>query len=153
MRRPEACLRRVIVLGLAMTVMGCSTLPTSQGSDTAESTLPVSQDKVRVAVIDVLTAGGYTVREEDGQGRVLATGYREEIGGPWDWLLRTRFGVGRSLVVATITPEGEAATRLTMQVTYEAKNRIWGSWSEAPTPLPQAAETNVRLVKNALGIL
>lgn len=143
----------VMGAALVMTVAGCTTIPASQGTDSADAVLPVPPDRVRAAVIDVLTADGYMVREHGEDGRILTTGYREEIDNPWDWLLRSRFGVGRSLVVATIAPEGEAGTRLTMQVTYEAKNRIWDSWSEAPTPLRQAAETNVRLVKNALGLL
>ena len=146
-------LRGWIVLALALLLVGCSTPPAPQVSETAESTLPVSAEKVRAAVIEVLTANGYLVQEHDGGGRILTTGYRREMDGPWDGLLRSRFGVGRSLVVATVTPESETVTRVSMQVTYEAKNRIFDSWTEGTPPLQISAENNIRLIKNALGIL
>lgn len=137
---------------LAFTLLGCATAAAPQGSDSAEATFPVAFDKVRATLIEILTANGYTVREEAHDGRILTTGYREETS-MWDWLLRTRFGVGRSLVVATLTPEDETVTRMAIQVTYEEKNRIWNSWNAAEPPVAFSAENNIRLVKNALGLL
>ena len=153
MRLSHSILRGLLPLAVTVLMLGCAATPAQHGSDTAEATLPVPADKVRVAVIDLLTANGYEVREEDREGRTLTTGYREETDSPWDWLLRTRFGVGRSLVVATVTAESETATRLEMRVTYESKNRIFDSWSESSTPLQHSAKNNIRLIQNALGIL
>jgi len=153
LRLSHSILQGLLPLAVTILMLGCSAPPVQHGSDTAEATLPVPADKVRAAVIDLLTANGYAVREEDREGRTLTTGYREETDGPWDWLLRTRFGVGRSLVVATVMAESETATRLTMQVTYESKNRIFDSWSESPPPLQHSAENNIRLIQNSLGIL
>ena len=142
-----------LIMGI-LVFLGCaSTAPTTQPSDSAEATFPVAQEKVREALIDILTTNGYTVREEAHDSRVLTTGYREETSGMWDWLLRSRFGVGRSLVVATLTPEEEGMTRLAIQVTYEEKNRLWHSWYAAQPPVAFSAENNIRLVKNALGLL
>jgi hypothetical protein len=132
---------------------GCSTPQIPQGSEMAETSLPVPIEKVRTAIIDVLTVNGYTVQEHEGDSHILTTSYRREIDGPWDGLLRWRFGVGRSLVVATMTPESESETRVSMQVTYEAKNRIFDSWIEATPPLQVSAENNIRLIRNALGLL
>jgi hypothetical protein len=123
------------------------------GSDSADATLPVEPQKVRAALIEILTANGYTVHEEESNGRVLTTDYRDETDSPWDWMLRRRFGVGRSLLVATILPEETTMTRLSIQVTYEEKNRIWHTWRAAPPPVPLSAENQVRLLKNALGVL
>lgn len=154
MRRFPVFLQTLPLLGLFLLIPGCSSTPAvPQPSDTAEVTLPAPAEKVRVAVIELLTANGYAVREEERDGRILTTGYREEMDSPWDWMLRTRFGVGRSLVVATVTPEGETATRLTMRVTYESKNRILDSWTESTPPLQHSAANNIRLIQNALGLL
>jgi len=144
---------RMMGMVLGLMLLGCAASSTTQASDSAEATFPVTQDKVKAALIDILTANGYTVREEAHDSRVLTTGYREEISNMWDWLLRSRFGVGRSLVVATLTPEEEGVTRLAIQVTYEEKNRLWTSWYSAQPPVAFSAENNIRLVKNALGLL
>jgi len=140
------------LLAWTLFLPGCATTSAPATPDSAEATFPVAFDKVRAALIDILTTNGYTVHEETHDGRILTTGYREEIS-MWDWLLRTRFGVGRSLVVATLTHEDEAATRVAIQVTYEEKNRIWNTWKEASPPLAFSAENNIRLVRNALGLL
>jgi len=143
----------IIGMLLGLMLLGCASTSTTQASDSAEATFPVAQDKVRAALIDILTTNGYTVREEAHDSRVLTTGYREEISNMWDWLLRSRFGVGRSLVVATLTPEEDGVTRLAIQVSYEEKNRLFDSWYAAQPPVAFSAENNIRLVKNALGLL
>jgi hypothetical protein len=155
MRFFPATVRTLPLLGLLLLTPGCSsTQAVSQPSDTAEASIPAPAEKVRAAVIEILTANGYAVREEERDGRmIVTTGYREEMDSPWDWMLRARFGVGRSLVVATVSPESETATRLTMRVAYESKNRILDSWTESAPPLQHSAANNIRLVQNALGLL
>jgi len=119
--------------------------------DVVDVTLPAPAEQVRTAVIQVLTDGGYDVDRQDDQN--LTTGYREEISGPWDWLLRWRFGTGRSRVDALVTPATEQDTRLRLHVQYEGKDGIFTRWEDSPTALPQSAENQLRLIKNALHIL
>jgi hypothetical protein len=121
------------------------------GPDVADVTLPAAPDDVRMAVIQVLTDGGYEVDREDDEN--LTTGYREEMAGPWDWLLRWRFGTGRSRVNALLTPAAGESTRLRLQVQYEGKDGIFTRWKESPTALPQSTSNQLRLIKNALQIL
>ncbi|HKT34537.1 MAG TPA: hypothetical protein VJR03_06865 [Nitrospira sp.] len=102
-------------------------------------------------MIQVLTDGGYEVEQEDDQN--LRTGYREEISGPWDGLLRWRFGTGRSRVNAVVTGVDEQGTRLRLHVQYESKDGLFTRWEDSPTSLPQSAENQLRLIKNALRIL
>jgi hypothetical protein len=154
LRRLRALSPALPLLALLLLSAACSSKPAiPQPSDVAEASLPAAAETVRAAVVETLTANGYEVREDDRDGRILTTGYREEIAGPWDWLLRWRFGVGRSLVVATVSPEGESDTKLSIRVTYESKNRIFDSWTESTPPLQLSAENNIRLVQNALGLL
>jgi hypothetical protein len=119
--------------------------------DVVDVTLPAPAEQVRTAVIQVLTDGGYDVDRQDDQN--LTTGYREEISGPWDWLLRWRFGTGRSRVDALVTPATEQDTRLRLHVQYEGKDGIFTRWEDSPTALPQSAENQLRLIKNALHTL
>ena len=119
--------------------------------DVVDVTLPAPAEQVRTAVIQVLTDGGYDVDRQDDQN--LTTGYREEISGPWDWLLRWRFGTGRSRVDALVTSATEQDTRLRLHVQYEGKDGIFTRWEDSPTALPQSAENQLRLIKNALHIL
>lgn len=119
--------------------------------DVVDVTLPAPAEQVRTAVIQVLTDGGYDVDRQDDQN--LTTAYREEISGPWDWLLRWRFGTGRSRVDALVTPATEQDTRLRLHVQYEGKDGIFTRWEDSPTALPQSAENQLRLIKNALHIL
>jgi hypothetical protein len=114
-------------------------------------TLPAATDQVRAVVIKVLTDGGYDVKQEDDQN--LATGYREEIHSVWDGLLRWRFGTGRSRVNAVVTAADDQTTRLRLNVQYEGKDGLFTRWEESPTALPQSAENQLRLIKNALHIL
>lgn len=140
----------VLVAG-ALLIGGCSSVPVQHAPDIVEEILPVPADRVRQAVVDVLTVGGYDV-EADSNGN-LKTGYREEISGPWDWMLRWRFGVGKSRVEATLTPIQETSTRLTLHVMYESKDGLFVSWEDSPTALPQSATNQLRLIKNKLQLL
>ncbi|HJT20015.1 MAG TPA: hypothetical protein VJ746_06070 [Nitrospira sp.] len=119
--------------------------------DLIDVTLQAPADQVRNAVVQVLTDGGYDVEQRDEEH--LTTGYRKEISGPWDWLLRWRFGTNRSRVDALVTPETGTSARLRLNVLYEGKDGLFTRWEESPTALPQNAETQVRLIKNALHLL
>jgi hypothetical protein len=143
------CCQVLLALPLLMAT-ACAGPAIHSDPDVADVTLPAAPDDVRMAVIQVLTDGGYEVNREDDEN--LITGYREEMGGPWDWLLRWRFGTGRSRVNALLTPAGES-TRLRLQVQYEGKDGIFTRWEESPTALPQSTSNQLRLIKNALQIL
>jgi hypothetical protein len=134
-----------------LTSVGCAGPPISHEPDVVDVTLPAPADQVRTAVIQVLTDGGYEVEQEDDQH--LKTGYREEISGPWDGLLRWRFGTGRSRVNAVVTPADEQTSRLRLDVQYEGKDGLFTKWEESPTALPQSAQNQLRLIKNALHLL
>ena len=144
------CLRFLAALSLLATA-ACAGPPIPHAPDVVDVTLPTSADHVRTAVIQVLTDGGYEVETEDDQH--LTADYREEIRGPWDGLLSWRFGIGRSRVDALVTTADEQSTRLRLHVLYEGKDGLFTRWEESPTALPQSAENQLRLIKNALHIL
>ncbi|HXF91217.1 MAG TPA: hypothetical protein VNK46_00555 [Nitrospiraceae bacterium] len=151
MRRQRSTPLLVIAAGLLCACAGTQPLPEA---DAIEAVLPVSVDQVKQALIDVLTADGYDVEEEEA-GRVT-TGYRHYLPTmpyPWNWMLNWRFGVGRSWVVATVTTLSEESTRLTIHVSYEGKDGIFTAWKASPVPLPQSAANQLRLIKNALRLL
>lgn len=152
--RPSVGLSRWLpVIALCALAAGCASLGTQKDADQAQAILPMPEMKVRTAVIQVLQGEGYLVSQGEEGGPALTTGYRQEIDSPVDWMLRRRFGTGRSRVDVTLVPEGDTATRLTIQVIYEGKDGLLESWTPYPTPLPQSAENQLRLVKNALGLL
>jgi hypothetical protein len=129
----------------------CAGPPIPHDPDVVDVTLPAPADEVRIAVMQVLTDGGYAVEQQDDQN--LTTGYREENRSPWDGLLRWRFGTGRSRVDALVTTADQATSRLRLHVQYEGKDGLFTRWEDSPTPLPQSAENQLRLIKNALRIL
>jgi len=126
------------VLAVAALMISCATTQTQGGPDSVEAVLVAPQNQVRAAVVQVLTEAGYEVGGEDLPDPVLSTGYRQEIDGPWNWLLVSRF---------------ETATRLIIQVTYESKGSLFGFWRPYETPLQQSAVNQLRLVRNTLGLL
>jgi hypothetical protein len=135
--------------------------PIPHEPDLVDVTLPAPADRVKAALIRVLTDGGYDVEEvekddaatESKDEYALTTGYREEIRSPWDWLLRRRFGTGRSRVDAVVTPADDQTSRVRLHVLYEGKDGILTRWEESQTALPQNAENQLRLIKNVLQIL
>jgi len=143
--------RRFALAALLVGMAACAGPPIPHEPDIIDVTLPAPADKVRRAVIQVLTDGGYDVDRKDEEN--LTTGYRTETGSPWDWLLNWRFGTGRSRVEARVTPDSEQSTRLRLHVQYEGKDGLMTRWEDSPTALPQSAETQLRLIKNALQIL
>ena len=144
------CLRFLAALSLLASA-ACAGPPLPHAPDIVDVTLATSADHVRIAVIQVLTDGGYEVEQTDDQN--LTTGYREEIRGPWDGLLGWRFGTGRSRVDALVTAADEQSTRLRLHVLYEGKDGLFTRWEELPTAVPQSAANQLRLIKNALHIL
>jgi hypothetical protein len=155
------CFRILPVAALLMSAACAAGPPIHHEPDVVDVTLPAPADQVRTVVIQVLTDAGYEVeevaKEDDAAERkndyALATSYREEIRSPWDWLLRRRFGTGRSRVDALVTPGDDQTSRLRLHVLYEGKDGIFTRWEESPTALPQSAENQLRLIKNALHIL
>ena len=129
----------------------CSTVQPVMDPDVMDVTLPASAEEVKIALIDVLTADGYDVEQQGAD--TFITGPREETGGPWDWLLRWRFGVGKSRVEAKVTAFETDSTRMRLQVFHRSKDGIFDSWQDAETPLPQSAVNQVRLLKNRLHLL
>ena len=144
-------LRKVIVASFLALTLGCAGPLMPHDPDVIDVTLPAPADRVTNVVVQVLTDGGYAVDREDDQ--TLTTGYRKEIPGPWDWLLRWRFGTGRSRVEANVSTATEQTTRLRLSVQYEAKDGLFTQWEDSPTALPQSVENQLRLIKNALKIL
>jgi len=138
-------------LFLTVLFLGCSSVPRPHVADIIDVTLPASDERVKTAVAQVLTDGGYDVDWTDEQ--TLTTSYREETGGPWNWLYRWRFGTIKSRVDARVTPSTEEITRLRLEVLSEGKDGIFTSWEEVQSALPQNAENQLRLIKNALQIL
>jgi len=141
----------IVLLTLTIGATGCAGPAIPHEPDVVDVMLPAPVEQVRTAVVQVLTDGGYDVEQRDEEH--LTTGYREEIGGPWDWLLRWRFGTGRSRVDALVTQATDESTRLRLNVLYEGKDGIFTTWEESPTALPQTAENQLRLIKNALQLL
>jgi hypothetical protein len=130
---------------------GCAGQSIPHEPDVIDVTLPAPIEQVRTAVVQVLTDGGYDVDRKDDQN--LTTGYRVEMGGPWNWLWRWRFGTGKSRVEALVTEATEQSTRLRLNVMYEGKDGLFTRWEDSPTALPQSAENQLRLIKNALKLL
>jgi hypothetical protein len=151
MRRLHSLPIRFLAASAWLLLAACASGP-GKSADVAEATLPASEEQVRAAIVQVLEEGGYRVAGQEGE-RVLTTGYRQEMDGPWNSLHRTRFGMGRSRVDVTLAPAGEQATTITIYVTYEGKDGLHESWKPYPPPLPQSAGNQLRLVKNRLGIL
>lgn len=156
--RHTACMIRQWVLLIGLLVLtGCAAAPQPQPAGNSQDViLEAPEAQVRAAFVRVLTEGGYDVERGAQDDSAIRTGYREEIGN-YNWLYRTQFGVNRSKVAVTLTPEGETATRVTVQVWYEGKSGEWmpltGSWVPYDAALPQSAANTIRLVKNELGLL
>ncbi|HEU4686657.1 MAG TPA: hypothetical protein VFS39_19275 [Nitrospira sp.] len=130
---------------------GCAGPAIPHDPDLVDVTLQAPAEQVRNAVVQVLSDGGYDVSQEDEQH--VTTGYRREIPRPWDWLLRWRFGTGRSRVDALVAADTGTSTRLRLQVLYESKDGLLTRWEDSPTPLPQNADNQLRLIRNALHLL
>lgn len=136
---------------LVAAIAACASAPAAPEPDVMEVILQAPAEQVKAAVADVLSQGGYTVDQDD-SGNVT-TGMRQEIRSPWNWLLRWRFGVGKSRVEARVVPQDESTTRLRLQVFHRGKDGLFDTWEDAETPLPQSAANEIRRIKNALRLL
>ncbi|MBX3237839.1 MAG: hypothetical protein KF814_16960 [Nitrospiraceae bacterium] len=141
---------RIWLLLLVLTP-GCASGPPAPEPDIVEVILAAPAEKVKSAVTEVLTKGGYEVDQDDAGN--LTTGMRKEIHGPWSGLLRWRFGTGKSRVETRVIPQDETTTRLRVQVFHRGKDGLFDSWEDAESPLPQSAANEIRLIKNALRLL
>ena len=141
----------LLVASLVIAIVSCAGPPIPHEPDVVDVTLPAPAEQVRTVVIQVLKDGGYEIDQSDDQN--LTTGYRQDIRGPWDWLLHWRFGTGRGRVDVVVTPATEEETRLRLHVLYEEKDGLFTRWEDSPTALPQSADNELRLIKNALHIL
>ena len=86
-------------------------------------TLSTQADLVKTVVIHILIEGGSALDRKDGHN--LTTGYREEVSGLWDWLLRRRFGRGWSRVESMVTPASKQSCRHRLNVLYEGNHGIF----------------------------
>jgi hypothetical protein len=136
---------------LAAVFISCSSQPRPYEPDRIDVTLAAPSDRVKRAVTDVLTRGGYDVELDDEQ--TMSTGYRDEEPSPWDWMLHWRFGTLKSRVEAVVAPETEQTTRLRLHVMSEGKDGLFTAWEDVQSALPQSAENQLRLIKNELKIL
>ena len=141
------------MLLLTWVLTACASAPSPPSIDSAEAILPVTPLQIREAVEEVLSQDGYDFEVTQHDATAIRTGYRRETISPWDWLLRARFGVGRTQADAQITPLNEASAKLTIHVAHEGKATMWNAWTGASPPVAQRAEQYVRLVKNRLGVL
>lgn len=136
---------------LVAAIAACAGAPAAPEPDVMEVMLQAPAEQVKAAVANVLSQGGYTIDQDD-SGNVT-TGMRQEIRSPWNWLLRWRFGVGKSRVEARVVPQDESTTRLRLQVFHRGKDGLFDTWEDAETPLPQSAANEIRRIKNALRLL
>lgn len=151
---PMNPLRGKVLICAALLLIGCVGNHPKRLADSTETVLTAPLDHVKIALVYVLTSDGYPVGEEGADDdRVLITGYRRETEGIWDWLLKSRFGVSRSKVEVTLSPDSEDTTRLTISVIFEAKDHIWSAWLKTTPPPHRSASLHLQSVKKALGLL
>ncbi|MCP9453648.1 MAG: hypothetical protein NNA23_13305 [Nitrospira sp.] len=137
-------------LGSALLLMGMSTAALAFEADVVDVKLSAPAEKVKTALTEVLTDSGYEVRWKN--DTTLETDYREESGG-LDSLYYCCWGVIKSRVQATVTPEGGQTTHLRLQVFAQGKRTIFESFTPVQTPVPESAENQLRLIKNKLKIV
>jgi hypothetical protein len=150
---PRNVMHTIVLLYTALLFAGCAGDHSTRLVDSTDTVLAAPLNQVKTALVYVLSTDGYPVRDSADDDRVVMTGYRRETEGLWDWLLRTRFGVGRSKVEATVSPDSQDTTRLTISVIYEAKDHLWSTWEETTPPPHRNATLHLRSVKKALGLL
>lgn len=140
-----------LVLAVSVLALSCSGTPHPLPADRVETRLAAPLEQVKTALTQVLTDGGYDVDWHD--EHTLTTGYRDEMHGPWNWLYRWRFGTIKSRVQASIAAETDQNTALKLEVQSEGKDGIFTSWEDVQSALPQSADHQLRLLKNALKLL
>ena len=148
-RRLGAAGLLVLLCGLAI---GCAEVVTPLGPGAAEARYAAPRDRVKQAVITVLTANGYTV-DDHAAGTQLQTGYREEIRSITNWLVVARFGITRSRVRVDLSDEPQQTTTVKLEVLHDSKDGLFSSWGSGDIPLPQSPDTLLQLIKHELGLL
>lgn len=143
----------VTIIGAFALMAGCATVPPHPASDTAEAIIPVPVEQVRATVVQMLVDQGYCIQDTNDAARLIGTGYRQEIDSIWNGLLDWRFGVNRSRVDIALVPEGQSATLVSIYVTAEGKDSLFAAWRPYEASLPQSAGNQLRLLRNALGLL
>ena len=144
-------IRMGLVLVASILALSCSSTLHPLPDDRVETRLAAPIDQVKTALTRVLTEGGYEVDWND--DHTLTAGYRDEMHGPWNWLYRWRFGTIKSRVQASVAAETEQSTGLKLEVFSEGKDGIFTSWEDVQSALPQSADNQLRLIKNALKLL
>lgn len=139
----------ILLLGL---VTGCAEMVAHSGPGTAEAQYAAPRDRVKQAVVKVLTANGYTV-EDDASGAQLRTGYREEIRSVTNWLVVARFGITRSRIRVDLSDGAQQTTLVKLEVLHDSKDGLFSTWGAGDIPLPQSPDTFLRLIQNELGLL
>lgn len=144
-------LRTGLLLATMTLVIGCSGTPHPLPTDLIETRLASPIDTVKLTLTQVLTDGGYDVDWTN--DATVETSDREEMHGPWNWLYRWRFGTITSRIHATVSAADDHSTIVRIEVLAEGKDGIFTSWEQVPSPLPQRADNQLRLIKNALQLL
>jgi hypothetical protein len=144
---------QALALLLCLGTVGCAELGTQPGPGTAEMQYTAPRERVKQAAVKVLTENGYTVSDDEASGARLTTGYREEIRVIWNWLVVSRFGIGRSRVRIDLTEGAEQTTHVKLEVLHDSKDGLFSRWGSGDIPLPQAPDTFLRLIRNELGLL
>ena len=131
----------------------CAATPSPNSIVSAEAIFSLPTAQIREAVVEIWIEEGYDVEVTQHDATAIRSGYRTETDSPWDWLLRTRFGVGRTQADAQITALNETLSKLTVHVAHDSKATFWNPWTASPPPLSNGPERYLRLVKYRLGIL
>ncbi len=145
----------LLEVGLSMALLwlaGCTGAGPGEPQDRAWAILPASEAQVRAAILHVLSADGYVVDVQDRTPLTVQTGYRQEIRGPWDWLLTHGVGTGRSWVEAVLETEEAGTTRVTVHVWSEGKEGLFTSWKPDDPPLSQSAHEQLWKVRRVLSL-
>lgn len=149
---PSTSVRRWLLL-FPLLFTGCASTTNSALQEPVETVLSLPAQQIRQAVIEVLTEEGYHVETSSEAPPTVSTGYRREMDSPWDWLLRFRFGVGRTQAEARITELTETSSKLSIQVYHESKATFWNGWTTSDAPLAQQPDYYLRLIKDRLQLL
>ncbi|GKS57698.1 hypothetical protein YTPLAS18_12250 [Nitrospira sp.] len=153
-RRSRAWLNLTLVGVTFLTgLAACVAAPSPDSIESAEAIFSLPTSQIREAVVEVWTEEGYDVEVTQHDATAIRSGHRREIDSPWDWLLRVRFGVGRTQADAQITALNGTSSKLAVHVAHESKATFWNHWVASAPPLSNGAERYLRLVKRRLGVL
>ena len=104
-------------------------------------TLSAQADRVKTAVIQILTEGGYALERKDDEN--LTTGHGENrqlaelVAPPTSWCRKPPCG-------CYVNPASEQSSILRLNVLYEGKDGLFTRWEDSATTLLQSAENRSR---------